>query len=282
MSRILIADGAPSAWQADLAAFGVPANTAMFEQAIRLHDPHAVCVTVNIADGEALPPRSALTDFDAVMLPGSPLRIFDPEPAVTRQIEFMRAVFATRLPVWGSCWGLQLATVVLGGSVRANPLGREFGIARRITLTEAGRSHPVLGQRPDAYDALCSHLDEVDSLPPGAQVLAANAHSSIQAMAAPTPGGGGFLGTQYHPEHDLTFPAAVLRARAEQVVEAGLVRDAGAALALAEDFLALHAGGRPDLAWRYGVDEQVLDPHCRTADIGRWLRVAVRGQGRPV
>src|SRR6185437_2784641 len=93
---------------------------------------------------------------------------------VTGQIDFARAVFAASVPVWGSCWGLQLAVVALGGSVRRNPRGRELPIARAITMTEAGRAHPLLASRPDVFDALCSHLDEIEKLPPNAQILAAN------------------------------------------------------------------------------------------------------------
>ena len=280
MSRILIADGAPIAWQARVGAFGLQSNKAMFETALALHEPEVVCVTVNIADGEALPTGVSLDAFDAVVLPGSPLHINDPDPEVTRQIDFVRAVITTRLPVWGSCWGLQLATVALGGTVRRNPNGRELGIARHIILTDAGRVDPVLGQRPASYDALCSHLDEVALLPPGGRVLAGNAHSAIQAIRAPTPGGGGFLGVQYHPEHDLTFSAALIRARADLLVTEGLARDKPAALSLAEDFYALHAEAaeRRDLAWRYGLDPQVLDPLRRTADLGAWLGEVVRGR----
>src|SRR3954452_5458275 len=160
MSRILIADGVPASWQATLAGLNLPANKAMFEAALGLQGPGVVCVTVNIADGEALPGGIGLEAFDGIVLPGSPLHINDSSPEVVRQIDFIGTAFATPRPVWGSCWGLQLATVVLGGTVRRNANGRELGIARRIILTEAGRVDPVLGHRPSAYDALCSHLDE--------------------------------------------------------------------------------------------------------------------------
>ena len=48
-------------------------------------------------------------------------RCYDPTPCVSRQIDFARAAFAIGVPIWGSCWGLQLAVVGLGGSVRRNP-----------------------------------------------------------------------------------------------------------------------------------------------------------------
>ena len=137
MPNILIAEGTPAVWQAERAGFGTPSNFSLFAAAVQLHHPGIRCTRLNIADGEALPFGITLSDFEGVMFPGSPLHIYDPEPAVARQIDFARAAFAAGVPVWGSCWGLQLATVALGGSVRRNPRGRELPIARAITLTEA-------------------------------------------------------------------------------------------------------------------------------------------------
>jgi GMP synthase (glutamine-hydrolysing) len=210
MPNILIAEGTPAAWQVERADFGIPSNVSLFVAALHLHRPDIRCAALNIADGEPFPLGTAVADFDGVMFPGSPLHIYDRTPAVTRQIDFARAAFAAGVPVWGSCWGLQLATVALGGAVRRNPRGRELAIARAITITEAGRTHPLLASRPLVFDALCSHLDEVETLPPNAEVLAANELSSIQAMAARTSRGGSFFGTQYHPEHTLLVSAALI------------------------------------------------------------------------
>ena len=186
MPNLLIADGTPAAWQAERAVFGIPSNFSLFAAAVQLHHPDIRCTPLNIADGEALPLGTAVADFDGVMLPGSPLHIYDRTSIVTRQIDFARAAFAAGISVWGSCWGLQLATVALGGSVRRNPRGRELPIARAISVTEAGRAHPLLASRPSVFDALCSHLDEIETLPPNSQVLATNELSPIQAIAAIT------------------------------------------------------------------------------------------------
>ena len=126
MSNILIAEGTPAVWQTEHAGFAIPSNFSLFAAAVRLHDPGIHCRLINIADGGALPFGTALSDFDGVMIPGSPLHIYDPTPCVTRQIDFARAAFAAGVPVWGSCWGLQVATVALGGSVRRNSRGREL------------------------------------------------------------------------------------------------------------------------------------------------------------
>jgi GMP synthase (glutamine-hydrolysing) len=187
MSIVLIADGTPAVWQVERAGFNIPSNFSLFAAAVQLHRPDIRCTPLNIADGEALPLGAALADFDGVMLPGSPLHIYDRTSIVTRQIDFARAVFAAGIPVRGSCWGLQLATVALGGSVRCNPRGRELPIVRAISVTEAGRAHPLLASRPAVFDALCSHLDEIETLPPNSQVLATNELSPIQAISTQTP-----------------------------------------------------------------------------------------------
>jgi len=276
MPRILIVDCCDTASQTALARLGARLNVPLFEEALRLHDPAVQCVSVNLADQE-MPDGVSLGDFDGVMLTGSPLCVCDPLPEVRRQIDFARAVFATGLPVWGSCYGLQLATVALGGVVRRNPNGREIGVARGIALSDAGLAHPLLAGRPAVFDALCSHLDEVETLPPGAMVLAGNAVSAVQAMAVRTPAGGTFFGTQYHPELDLPVLAALLRLRPAALLAEAFARSEAELSGMAADWFALAAAPeRRDLAWRYGIGPEILDPHRRTLEIGNWLRSIVR------
>jgi GMP synthase (glutamine-hydrolysing) len=235
---------------------------------------------LNIADGEDLPLGIGLADFDGVMFTGSPLHVYDRTPAVAMQIDFARAAFAAGVPAWGSCWGVQLVTVALGGAVRRNPRGRELPIARAITATEAGRANPLLASRPAVFDALCSHTDEIETLPENAQVLAANELCSIQAMAAKTPCGGSFFGTQYHPEHTLAVSAALIEIRATELVEEGLASERAEIVAIAADYRTLDAEPtRRDLIWRYGIANEIVDPVRRTTEIGNWLRT-ICGPGR--
>jgi GMP synthase (glutamine-hydrolysing) len=280
MPNILIAEGTPAVWQEERAGFGLPSNFSLFAAAVQLHDPGISCTSVNIADGEALPFGTTLSDFDAVMFPGSPLHIYDKMPCVTRQIDFARAVFAAGVPVWGSCWGLQLAVVALGGSVRRNPRGRELPIARAITVTETGRTHPLLASRPAVFDALCSHLDEIEKLPPNSQILAANELSAVQAITTQIPGRGSFHGTQYHPEHTLAVSAALIEMRAAELVAEGFGTELSEILAIAADYRALaKEPTRRDLVWRYGIASEIMDPLRRTTEIGNWLRSVVGPRG---
>ena len=211
------------------------------------------------------------------MFSGSPLHIYDRVPEVTRQIDFAQAAFTVGLPVWASCWGLQLATVALGGTVRRNPRGRELGVARAITATTPGRSHPLLATRPSVFDALCSHIDELEQLPPGAEVLAQNEICPIQALAVELPSGSILFGTQYHPEFTLSVAAGLIEMRAATLVAEGFGRDCAELVTMARDFRALHSEPeRRDLAWRYGIGPEILDPVRRTAEIGNWLREAAK------
>src|SRR5215469_3407101 len=277
MQGILIADGTPAATQAECEKFGILSNASLFEAALTCQRPHIRCSSINVADGQDLPGGMSLGDFDGLMLTGSPLHIYDRTPEVMRQIDFARAAFTAGLPTWGSCWGLQLATVALGGTVRRNPRGRELGVARAIAVTAAGRSHPLLGTRPSVFDALCSHIAELEQLPPGAEVLAWNELCAVQALAVELPSGGIFFGTQYHPEFTLSVSAGLIDILTASLVAEGFARDCAELVVMSRDFRQLHAEPeRRDLAWRYGIGPEILDPVRRTAEIGNWLKEAAK------
>src|SRR6185369_9495765 len=105
--------------------------------------PGAVIDICYPADAGANLPIGGLESYDGVAITGSALNVYDGGPAIEPQIALARAVMRAKTPLFGSCWGLQVVTVAAGGSVRANPKGRELGIARRIALTPAGREHPM-------------------------------------------------------------------------------------------------------------------------------------------
>ncbi|MGR3711883.1 MAG: type 1 glutamine amidotransferase [Shimia sp.] len=143
--------------------------------------------------------NDALDGIDGVVFSGSAVVwATDAEEAAPLRAS-MAQVFETGRPVWGSCNGLQLAAVVLGGAVGASPNGMEIGLAKEIAPTEAGKLHPMMVGRHDGYCVPCVHRDEVQGLPDGAVLLAGNAHSPVQAMAYEA-GGVDFWGAQYHPE----------------------------------------------------------------------------------
>ena len=54
-----------------------------------------------------------------------------------------------------------IRVAVLGGRIRANPLGSEIAIARDIQINDAGEKHALYKNKPTLFDALCMHRDEV-------------------------------------------------------------------------------------------------------------------------
>ena len=64
---------------------------------------------------------------------------------------------------------------------------------------------------------------------------------------------------------------------AQYGIAEGFGRDCAELVAMARDFRTLHANPeRRDLAWRYGVGSEILDPVRRTAEIGNWLQEAAK------
>ena len=239
--------------------------------------PDARCDIVCPADeGANLPGASALGDYDGVFITGSALNLYDGGREITRQIELARAVFAAKVPFFGSCWGLQVATAAAGGEVIKNPVGREVGVARNIALTEAGRNHPLLAGRPAAFDALCTHLDIVGRLPDDATILATNAYSPVQA-AEIRHDGGKFWGVQYHPEYGFGEVAAIIARRGASLAREGLVSSEQEALKYADELRSLDAPPAPgDAAWRLGIGADARSPALRRTELGNFLATWVR------
>jgi GMP synthase (glutamine-hydrolysing) len=270
--RFLVVEGnARDARQAHKAAYGkMPCES--YAAVLQRIEPDIICDLAFPADeGANLPDPAGLQSYDGIVLTGSALNLYDGTPAVTRQIDLMRAVYASGTPAFGSCWGIQIGAAAAGGDVRRNPKGREIGIARRLTPTEAGRSHPMLTGRPASYDAPAIHLDAVVTPPADCTVLATNAMSAIQA-AEIRADGGTFWGVQYHPEFSLAELAAILERRFEILIGEGFCETVTDAAAYVADLMALHAEpNRLDLAWRHGLDAEVLDPMLRTREIRNFV-----------
>jgi len=241
--------------------------------------PGARCDRVKPADADAaVPGRMAIGDYDAVFLSGSPLHVYQDTPEVRRELDFMRAVFASGTPSFGSCAGLQVAVAAAGGTVRAMRHQREAGFARRIVATQDGRSHPLFAGRPSAWDAPAVHTDEVETLPADATLLAGNAVTAVQAVEI-RHDGGVFWGVQYHPELSLAEVAAARRRQADDLIEHKLALDARDTDATAKLVEALdRQPERSDLAWRLGLDAQVADVRLRRTELRNFIAFAA-GKG---
>ena len=181
MPRILVFNGTPSDGETRMVDAGSKSYDRLIRESLDQHTkdgPPLEYFTLHVADGERFPQGLGVGDFDGVWISGSPYNAYRlDQPSVKDQIELTREIWDKGIPAFGSCWGLQVMTAALGGTVRLNPRGREIGIARNICLTDAGRQHAMYEDKRDAFDAVCVHEDEVAALPACATLLASNAMS---------------------------------------------------------------------------------------------------------
>jgi len=274
-ARILIIDGNVAEIRArQVAALGYDSGTGYARVLHRIDSSLRIDI-VAAADGAALAEGVGLESYDGATMTGSALNIYHGGAPVTRQIELAKAVLAAGVPFFGSCWGLQVAVTAAGGEVRANPRGREFGFARRVLLSEAGREHPLFAGKPAAFEAPAIHRDEIASLPAGAALLAAN-DFGVQA-AAFTHGRGTVWGVQYHPEYDYLDIAAAAERYGDTLIQEGMFRDAPALAAFTAELRALQLNpADPALLWKHGLGPAMRTEALRLLEIRNWLAVQVR------
>ena len=127
-----------------------------------------------------------------LVLSGGPASVYDRKaPTIPKQL------LEAGIPILGICYGMQLVTHVLGGTV-ARAAHREYGPATlqiddRTNLFkgfEVGRASPT---------AWMSHGDRIEQMPPGFSSIARTSNSPVAAMKA-TDRGRRIYCLQFHPE----------------------------------------------------------------------------------
>jgi GMP synthase (glutamine-hydrolysing) len=273
--RILILDGnVPEIRAKQAAAVGYDAGSG-YARVLRRINPELRCDVIYAADADPkMPAGAALADYDGAAITGSALSVCTPRPEVTRQIDLAKAVFDAGVPLFGSCWGLQVAVTAAGGVVEPNPLGREFGFARRIALTPAGRAHPLFDGKPAVFESGTVHRDSIRTLPSGSTSLAYN-EMGLQA-AVFTHGGGQFWGVQYHPEYDYIDVAAAAARYSATLVADGIFQDLAAVDAFVADLNTLQAQPQNRaLLWKHGLGPAVQDVTLRIRELRNWIQSLV-------
>jgi GMP synthase (glutamine-hydrolysing) len=141
-------------------------------------------------------PAETVTRLDPVgyILSGGPASVY--APGAPHLPDY---VLASRRPVLGICYGMQLLAYHLKGQV-APATEREYGPAR-VELTDT--DNPLFsnfrssGSNLQPLDVWMSHGDRITRLPSGFRALARSDNSPLAAMGDPARG---LYGLQFHPE----------------------------------------------------------------------------------
>jgi GMP synthase (glutamine-hydrolysing) len=272
--RILVIDGNRAATrEAQVAAGGQPTGEGYAQVLLQLEA--VACDIVRPADAEVhFAHGASLADYDGAVITGSALNVYEGGAHIERQIDLARAVLAGATPLFGSCWGMQVAVAAAGGRVRANPLGREFGFARRIELSASGRQHPMFTGKPAVFEAVTVHRDDVDELPAGSVVLASN-EMGVQAVELRV-GPGTLWAVQYHPEYSYAEIAATTLRYADVLLgEALFASRAELEQFVAELQLLMHDPHNRRLAWKHGLGPAMQDERLKLAELRNWLELQV-------
>ncbi|MCK6496664.1 type 1 glutamine amidotransferase [bacterium] len=219
---------------------------------------------------------SDISAYQGVVWTGCNLTIYDKEDArVTRQVNLARQVYNVGVPQFGSCWAAQMAVYAAGGTVQPHPKGREMGLARKISLTPEGRSHPMYEGKPTVFEGYISHDDEITHMPAGGLILSGNSYTRVQSVAVRHLNGT-FWATQYHPEYDLKEIARLIYCRADRLIKRGFFKDRDAMQAYVDKMVALYQEpDRKDLRWELCIDDDVLSDTIRHCEVINWIHKLV-------
>lgn len=156
------------------------------------------------------PPYPSPAACAGVVISGSHAMVTDDAPWMQQLQQWLHQVCMAGVPVLGICFGHQLLAQTLGGQVGLHPAGLELGTVP-VTLQADVSADPLWCGMPPCFGAQVVHYQSVHRLPPGACVLAGNAHEPHQAFRWRDH----VWGVQFHPE----FSTAAMQGYIDHVVQ---------------------------------------------------------------
>ena len=151
---------------------------------------------VRAHEGEPLGPALEKLKPRGLIVTGSPLSVMDGADWMGPLGDELLRAGERGIHVLGVCFGHQLIAQAAGGRVVRNPRGREIGTVK-VQLTAAARRDPLFSWADsDEIEVQATHEDAVESLPPGATLLASNENTAVQAYRLSET----IACVQFHPE----------------------------------------------------------------------------------
>ena len=151
------------------------------------------------ADSKILENVKNLENYDGSVWGGSSLNIYNDTNEIKRQIMFMKECQKRIKKILAICWGMQVAVVAAGGTVKKSTNGSHIGIAFDIELNSNGQKHPIYKGKKNKFCSPAFNFDEVVTLPKNAILLASNKVNKISSISFKHEKSE-IWGIQYHPE----------------------------------------------------------------------------------
>ena len=148
-----------------------------------------------------------LDDYSGTIVGGGPGCVSDPDETkdpVEKAIEdavfsLMPEITSRDLPYLGCCYGIGILGHFVGGTVNKNKYSEPVG-AVDCSLTEEGKTDPLLAGVTNNFRAFVGHKEAVQTLPPGCTHLVSSAPCPFQMIRYKN----NVYATQFHPEADPT------------------------------------------------------------------------------
>jgi GMP synthase-like glutamine amidotransferase len=165
----------------------------MFERLVGAGDKSITFDVISVINGKALPNPSTL---QAILITGSSAGVYDKLDWIPPLEDFVRAAYASRVPMVGVCFGHQLMAQALGGIVRKSEKG--WGIGRHVYDVAPGNG--IIDGEVIAVAA--SHQDQIIEPPAGARTILSSPFTEYAGLLY---GNGAAFSVQPHPEFDTGF-----------------------------------------------------------------------------
>jgi GMP synthase-like glutamine amidotransferase len=142
-------------------------------------------------------PLPALDDYQGLVCLGGEMGAMDDlkYPWLKDVREVLASAVGRRLPTLGVCLGGQLLAAATGGRVVKGDQGPEVGPAM-VAKRDVALSDPLFGDMPMVQDVMHFHVDAIDRLPPGAELMTSSHKYPNQAFRI----NGSAYGLQFHIE----------------------------------------------------------------------------------
>jgi GMP synthase (glutamine-hydrolysing) len=161
----------------------------------------------------------SLLDFDALIVGGTPVSVYDADkhPFLARELEYLSGAVRLNKPCLGICGGGQLLAKVLGAQVKRNPV-MEIG-GYRVKLTSAGKGSRFFEGFPSEFPVFQLHGDTFD-IPKHGEFLVEGDLCKNQAFSFKKS-----LAVQFHLEVDSSTAGKWADEYKDDLLQVGKTRD---------------------------------------------------------